>query len=1516
MLKASEYWRLRCFNILFLISSVVSICQVTPNINSGNPNFPFPQFLDYGPNRKTLASENPPGVTHAEMEQRMREAWRLICNNTSPYPGVVVSGVQYLYPTAPNHCTCAEGDGYYLLAAAIMADKPFFDGYYMWAHDRSFNGVKRFIDGVYNPYGNYSRGLSYAGSFGAGTGVYGGGISGNSAADGDVDIALALLIAYKQWGERSGIILNHGGWNGKEINYKEEALNYIKAMVDTSKFSPALPVIRYITGIIGLDGYMKRGDSWGELTPWALGGYKGMIPQTGSSNAHYIDYNAPAWFKQFAIFLQNEGERSFLIDQYLRAEASSDWLMGLHHSKDPRNIPYMGRVSYVSNTDFTFSNYIPDGEDFRAPWRTVMNYVWHGNPNYTWNPVTHEINYNTPNTYEYDVGVRYARFLKNQQGSPWNNPCRNIGDLASRPLTFKGPYTLVNGYTPNGGVLGAFPLNWIHGTGAASAIAAQDFELMGDMFRHCVIAWDAASGINLDSRPIYFHEFFRLLGMLTLTGNFHAPDKMVPRPNLKVYHKVDKTVAYVGDLVTFTVTYRNYGSVDGINTVVKFKVPSDFQFVSSNKGTLVGDSVVWNVGTAKGFKTGGLNATIDSMKVILRIGPTANGRYCTAARVTVSNGTGWVSNEYPNNITAVMERNCVDVTKRPLKIEKTANRNKVNPNENGNVIFKIKFENSSEVGWLNGGRPGVRLAFAYEPMTNPTATAANVLKFRLFHDAAEPYIDYGNYRVSYFMNDNNIKCYVSQPGCNPGWTLQNTIAEGVVPANVTITHENIVPGSDANGSWNQRIVLQFSKQLATITQHLQQYAGTPSMIHEGGTALLRGVWRLFPSNYANVNWTDDWSWSGSAFADGDGGLYFPIGDDYTDPNNLGIPINSWHKSACQTTNTIMKKILVEEWDGYVWRRVFGNGPVPGRDVYNVVIRDTLPVGMTFLNFIRQNPLGIQATATTIAGGRTVIAWSAPKLMINEKDSIVFTVNVTPPCAEKDIINRAWISSSSESPIYDDEKITVTCNPVTICPLPTSLSKTSNKSTYSVGEIITYTLNYTQTQGSISNPSLNTSVDWTINGNGASFGPNRLVLNGGNASTARVIVTYDYALGTNTLGDGIEGTIQIQPSENDFAIVVRDDIYIRLSSSGGTNPTFVDIYSGNTRLNSTSFSVPFFASSFDFRIKLNGDVLSMWLVASGTPISGPAPIIQTGVPVKQGRVGFAHGIFANNPYATHYVTAFKAHMDVAFNVQIVDPIPLGIASPTNISSPGILSGSTITWNIANGKSNPLAYGATRTLSWQGVYNLCQDITNVAYVNTMGTGNNVYGVCYETKCLGATPVNIKSWFVSIENNINKLQWSTVNETDILCYFIQKSNNLKDWQTIGFVRPVNNPLLVNYYSFDDLQPQEQNYYRLLIKENNESQFLSEIVYIETKQKNVIKIYPNPFESEFYLELKNIDSDPIHLIMNDLYGKVVFEDIINGVEGSQIVYPIKPKIFASGNYVVIVKTPKQYVHFKIQKH
>jgi len=54
------------------------------------------------------------------------------------------------------------------------------------------------------------------------------------------------------------------------------------------------------------------------------------------------------------------------------------------------------------------------------------------------------------------------------------------------------------------------------------------------------------------------------------------------------------------------------------------------------------------------------------------------------------------------------------------------------------------------------------------------------------------------------------------------------------------------------------------------------------------------------------------------------------------------------------------QVLVEEWDGYVWRRIFGNGPVAGRDVAGVVVTDAVPGAFTGLALVGAAPIGTAA----------------------------------------------------------------------------------------------------------------------------------------------------------------------------------------------------------------------------------------------------------------------------------------------------------------------------------------------------------------------------------------------------------------------------------------------------------------------------------------------------------------------------------------------------------------------------
>ena len=583
-------------------------------------------------------------------------------------------------------------------------------------------------------------------------------------------------------------------------------------------------------------------------------------------------------------------------------------------------------------------------------------------------------------------------------------------------LSYGGPANLRWSYTLNGTGQGAFPLNWGHGSGSPAAVVSGDADLMARMFRHMIIEWGQSNGGTqqyLTSQPIYFHEWFRLLGMLVLTGNLQDPMSFAGfGSNMKVYKSVDKTFAYTGDTVTYTISYRNYASIAASNVVINDNLPTGLTFLSATKGgAATGSAVTWNIGTVPGFVTGGLAATIDSVVVKAIVAPTATGRLCNVATITTTNGTGWTSNVYPNNNTAVMQRNCVDILpSRPLSISKLASKATVQPGDT--ISYTIKVKNNS-VPFLNGGRMGVVVATGNNGV--PASNNSLYFKYRIYHGAHEAYIDYQNYRVSYYLNKTN-------GGTLPTWVLSTTINEGV-GSTPTLTQEALVPGAN----WNQRFILQFPPQLATITPFLYMYSGNAISIHQGALMPQRLVAYIHDSGWLNWNWTTDWS-AETTISAADGDPYWPIANDWTDPLLPNQPVLKYSPDACSNNvTTTSTKQLVEEWDGYTWRRIYGNAPVTGREIQNVVITDNWPAALTFGGYFPGTPTGTMT-------GNTITWPTVPLMRIG--DSIVYKVwgtvknNAYFGCGTiptpSSFTNTANVSALNESATSSSAATTVQC----------------------------------------------------------------------------------------------------------------------------------------------------------------------------------------------------------------------------------------------------------------------------------------------------------------------------------------------------------------------------------------------------------------------------------------------------------------------------------------------------------
>lgn len=1359
-----------------------SASYVPININSGNPAFPYPQFLEYKVG-KTLAKYNAEGVTHADMEKTGREAYEIMSHRCR-YDGGTHCGVPYI--TFNNFRKfgdkempqggaefCTEGDGYMMLAAAIFADQATFNGLWMWIHDNRIPHRVRYQDGqIRLPNYEFGGGLPICYAMEGSTSENHG-----SATDGDDDIAMALLIAYKQWGE---FMMQDGkpvlDYSGKPISYKEAAEDFLKAFVDTFSYTSingdgTIYNGGHMSGNIGVDGYVKGGNKGKEVSSWRntqttypdISQFSNISGGGGDGNTH-TDYCAPAYYNEFAKWFESGDvtANDWQIGQYKRAEASSDWLCGQAYSQGL--VSSIGTTNMATDGQPTFTNF-SEGEDFRTMWRMAQNYLWHGAPEYTWNPKTHQIEKGT-NTYEYDMALRAAALMKEPPALDGSGMW--CGKLGASPdpgqPSFFGPSQIKMCYNINGGVLSHYGANYALGCSAPAVVINEDLDLIADLYRQSELMWDDASGESsaltdderyIESMPKYFHGWFRCLPLLTYTGNWHAPSDMVSAANMKVYMSVDKTYAYVDDPIDYTVQYRNYGSADATGVKIETEIDPNYEVVSISKGgKFSGGKIVWNIGTVPGFKTGHLAETIDSVSFRVIARDTLNPRICLTSTISGSNFENWESNEYPNHATYTMERNCVDIlANRTLMIKKTANRTKLNPSDA--VTFTVDFSNSSEGGegsWMNGGRDHVNLSYG-----NTIMESYGFRQFyRFWNDAHEAYIDLGNYRMSYFMNDGAAIGLYDAVDNPTGWTFQldngNDMTKyGWMPNGATtkFTYQKLPNGSDEHGKWNQRIMIQFPKTLMATTTHVYDKLDSKYLLHKGGwgPCFFRTVLKTNPAQEVPNRVADDWSYDAKLDIknlDGQAQIYTLVSPNYADYNNLGYEVKTHSRYACDPLdNDNFDRVLVEEFDGYTWRRIIGRGPLPGREAYDVTIVDTIPYELEWVGWKDSTALKddkgekIKATYTPAsnpksAGYTGIVKWTIPTMLVGEKDRLIYMCKARdlgcPDVEDTYYMNVAWISSKTDSPDSSRVELMTTCAELPPQAEPQdALFKRASKKKVMIGDEVSYTLTFKNTLGTSVDVDCKSTKNIIKLGNGIlpDVGSDGFKLQT-KGDGVPFFFAHDHCYGKDgevyfTVKDGSnnQNTFIVfryesgTPGETNFKGIAMK---IMVNKDGNQNFGYY-LYNNGTLIESQGTSwqdspiqFPGDNKNVKFKFVLNGDKLYMYINDeedewtnvlkdwSGLTAAGP---------------GYFGAYVNSNGNANCQLSQFQTNLDYAFDITIGDYLPKELADITNISDKGAYDATThsITWpTFATTTKDAMAPGDSVVYTFDATVDACDKFVN--------------------------------------------------------------------------------------------------------------------------------------------------------------------------------------------------------------
>lgn len=130
----------------------------------------------------------------------------------------------------------------------------------------------------------------------------------------------------------------------------------------------------------------------------------------------------------------------------------------------------------------------------------------------------------------------------------------------------------------------------------------------------------------------------------------------------------------------------------------------------------------------------------------------------------------------------------------------------------------------------------------------------------------------------------------------------------------------------------------------------------------------------------------------------------------------------------------------------------------------------------------------------------------------------------------------------------------------------------------------------------------------------------------------------------------------------------------------------------------------------------------------------------------------------------------------------------------------------------------------------------------------------------------------------NDHNELSWKVTNEDDIKSFKLEKSedgNKFTELYTADFAGN-------NVYKYQDKYFGYQDYYRLLITDQNGGKSYSRTIAIRRPAENnpVINIYPNPVENNLNLRFTSSLNGPFRLNIRDEAGVIRFSKLINKTE------------------------------------
>jgi hypothetical protein len=175
----------------------------------------------------------------------------------------------------------------------------------------------------------------------------------------------------------------------------------------------------------------------------------------------------------------------------------------------------------------------------------------------------------------------------------------------------------------------------------------------------------------------------------------------------------------------------------------------------------------------------------------------------------------------------------------------------------------------------------------------------------------------------------------------------------------------------------------------------------------------------------------------------------------------------------------------------------------------------------------------------------------------------------------------------------------------------------------------------------------------------------------------------------------------------------------------------------------------------------------------------------------------------------------------------------------------------------------------------------------------------------------PASITNFTASTERNFVQLNWNTINEINTAEFAIERSDDGRNFKTIGKEQAKNISSQQNYW-FNDIEPLNGvAYYRLKIIDKDFKYNYSKTIVINTNIKSNVSIYPNPAKSVITITYPKASSNTT-MVISTVEGKKV---LVQTLMANSTQSNINIASLTNGNYLVTIASGNEITTQKFTK-